>query len=130
MAFTVKGVNDTTYQTPDNDSKPLIEAPPVLRYPEAMGFTGEGKPCARVGKPWAIVGRNSMNSTGFAWWSARAGTTLVPVEVNVTLWDPRSVAWGTYTAYLDWPPKYNIGSPADVPKLTDVRFMFSAITAV
>lgn len=127
MAFSIKGATDTTYQTPVDDAKPLIEAPPIIHYPTPQGFTGEGKPCAAIGKPWAVVGRNTITSTGLAWWKARVNTTLDATLVCVTLYDPKSVAWGTYQAWLHWPPEYDVAEAADVPKLTKARFKFSAI---
>ena len=127
MTFKIKGCTDTTFQTPVDAAKPLIEAPPIVQYPAPRSFTGEGKPAAAIGSPFAVVGRDRISETGIDWWFARMNTsTFDPLIVAVTLWDPRSTAWGTYQAWMH-PPTYQLAEAGSEYNLTNWRVRFSSI---
>lgn len=125
MTFKIKGHGDGTFQTPVDDAKPLIEAPPIIYYPAPAAFTGEGKPAAAIGKPWAEVGRDNMSATGIAWYHSRLDGNE-PTLVAVVLYDPRSAAYGTYQAWMHC-PTYIGGHPDSVVRLANVRTKFTAI---
>ncbi len=127
MAFTVKGYGDESYQTPYEDARPLIEAPPIVYHPSYSAFTGEGQPCASVGKAWAIVGRDSITQSGLGWYVGRLNGTT-PTLVCVTLYDPWTAAWGTYQAYMH-PPEYDGARPGSTTRVSNFRCRFTAVEA-
>ena len=125
MTFKIKGHGDGSYETPVTDAKPLIEAPPIIYHPPYTAFTGEGKPAAAIGKPWAEVGRDNCTATGFAWYHARLDGNA-PTLVAVRLYDPRTAAYGSYQAWMH-PPTWEGGHPGSVVRLAKLRVRFTHI---
>ena len=124
MTFKIKGCTDTTFQTPVDAAKPLIEAPPIVQYPMPRSFTGEGKPAAAIGLPWAEVGRDIASQTCYTWYLGRLDSNE-PALVAVCLWDPKTAAYGTYQAWMHAPTFYG-AAPASEVTFTNFRVKFTS----
>jgi hypothetical protein len=88
---------------PPLDAWPLVEAPPVVRYPEATRYTGQGEPAGMVGQPYTEIGRDVIGITGMTYYNALFDTASSPhADVLVKLYDPHSVSWQVYSGIAQW----------------------------
>jgi hypothetical protein len=102
------------------DAWPLVEAPPIVRYPIFTRHTGMGDPAGFSGLPWAEMGRDTINETGLSYWNGLYDTALsTHADVVVKLYDPHQASWQIYTGKLH---RYTIGPTAiGGPWLTTFR---------
>lgn len=93
---------------------PLIEAPPVVRYPQPSRRTGMGYPAGHIGMPYIIIGRDRIDETGTAYYNALFTTVdQAYALVRVKAYDPRSNSWKIYDGTM-WRPTFSdnaIGGP-------------------
>lgn len=89
---------------PPFDAWPLVEAAPVVTYPEPKSRNGLGYPARVLGLPFSNFGRDIIGVEGVDYYndlfeSTSSGSALV----KVNLYDPRSVQWRVYQGVL-WRP--------------------------
>ncbi len=107
-----------------------LQGGPVVAWPQPTALTGDGRPCAAIGRPTIRIHSTLMTGQGVKWWHDLVGASAQSVEFWISAFDERANAYSQFKGWLSHPLAAGPVLAGSDPYYTDVTITITEATAV